>query len=167
MGVLGGYLYWKVVLEFWFGHPKCHFWYPPKRPKWVILGALGFLGGTENCTSGARIKILRPLFNTNTPLKPPFRHFRNHFGPRKSDFWPFLFILVIFPLKFPLKPKKITNMGRSWATEKTKCVWNQWSSGNNMGTCTIGNSEIFRIRITLPHSIVIGWLQVSKRIWKT
>ena len=24
MGVLGGYLYWKVILEFWFGHPKCH-----------------------------------------------------------------------------------------------------------------------------------------------
>ena len=38
MGVLGGYLYWKVVLEFWFGHPKCHFRYPPKSPKWVILG---------------------------------------------------------------------------------------------------------------------------------
>ena len=23
------------------------------------------------------------------PLKPPFRHFGNHFGHRKSDFWPF------------------------------------------------------------------------------
>ena len=41
MGVLGGYLYWKVVLEFWFGHPKCHFWYPPKRPFWVFLAILG------------------------------------------------------------------------------------------------------------------------------
>ena len=28
MGVLGGYWYWKVVLEFWFGHLKCHFRYP-------------------------------------------------------------------------------------------------------------------------------------------
>ena len=28
-------------------------------------------GGTENGTSGARIKILRPLFNTNTPPKTP------------------------------------------------------------------------------------------------
>ena len=26
--VLGASLCWKVVLEFWFGHPKCHFWYP-------------------------------------------------------------------------------------------------------------------------------------------
>ena len=37
MGVLGGYLYWKVVLEFWFRHPKCHFWYPQnsqKHPFW-------------------------------------------------------------------------------------------------------------------------------------
>ena len=28
MGVLGGYFYWKVVIEFWFRHPKYHFWYP-------------------------------------------------------------------------------------------------------------------------------------------
>ena len=28
MGVLGGYFYWKVVLKFWFGHQKYHFWYP-------------------------------------------------------------------------------------------------------------------------------------------
>ena len=25
---LGATLYWKVVSEFWFGHPKYHFWYP-------------------------------------------------------------------------------------------------------------------------------------------
>ena len=28
LGVLGASLYWKVVSEFWFGHPKCYFWYP-------------------------------------------------------------------------------------------------------------------------------------------
>ena len=39
-----------------------------KEPQWPILGVLG---GTENGTSGARIKILRPLFNTNTPPKTP------------------------------------------------------------------------------------------------
>ena len=75
--------------------PPYHFWYPPKRPKWVILGVFGDFGGTENGTSGALIKILRPLFVTNTPPKPPLKHFGNHFGPRKSDFlailffWPF------------------------------------------------------------------------------
>ena len=46
----------------------------------------GRFGDTKNGTSGARIKILRPLFNRNTPLKPPLRHFWNHFGPPKSDF---------------------------------------------------------------------------------
>ena len=46
MGVLGGYLYWKVFLEFWFGHPKCHFQYPPKRPKWPIFSVLAL-----NCKS--------------------------------------------------------------------------------------------------------------------
>ena len=33
MGVLGASLYWKVILQFWFGHPKCHFWYPPNGYK--------------------------------------------------------------------------------------------------------------------------------------
>ena len=27
-GVLVDYLYWKVILELWFAHPKCHFRYP-------------------------------------------------------------------------------------------------------------------------------------------
>ena len=35
------------------------------------MGHLGYFGGTKNGTSGARIKILRPLFNTNTPPKTP------------------------------------------------------------------------------------------------
>ena len=29
-GVLGGYLCWKVLSDFWFGHRKYHFWYPWK-----------------------------------------------------------------------------------------------------------------------------------------
>ena len=35
------------------------------------MGHFGYFRGTKNGTSGARIKILRPLFNTNTPPKPP------------------------------------------------------------------------------------------------
>ena len=69
------------------------------------FGHFGVLGGTKNGTSGARIKILRPLFNTNTPLKPPFIHFGNHFGPRKSDFWPFYFF-GHFPIEIPIESKK-------------------------------------------------------------
>ena len=68
----------------------------------------GYFENTENGTSGAWIKILRPLFNTNTPLKPPFRHFGNHFGPPKSDFWPF-YIFGHFPIEIPIETEKIQN----------------------------------------------------------
>ena len=34
-------------------------------PKWLRLPRFGGFGGTKNGTSGARIKIPRPLFNTN------------------------------------------------------------------------------------------------------
>ena len=40
----------------------------PKTPK---MGVFGYFGVTENGTWGAQIKILRPLFNTNTPPKTP------------------------------------------------------------------------------------------------
>ena len=70
MGVLGGVFVLKSGLRILIRDPKCHFRYPPKRRKWVILGVFGYFGGTKNGTSGALIKILRPLFNTNTPLKP-------------------------------------------------------------------------------------------------
>ena len=39
------FCFWCTT-EFWFRHPKCHFWYPRKRPKWVILGVFGYSGGT-------------------------------------------------------------------------------------------------------------------------
>ena len=39
------------------------------------MGHFGFLGGTKNGTSGAWIKILRPLFNTNAPLNSQFELF--------------------------------------------------------------------------------------------
>ena len=61
---------------------------------WVILGVVDYFGGAENGTSSARIKILRPLFNKNIPI----------LDPRKVIFGHFIF-LVIFTLKFPLKPK--------------------------------------------------------------
>ena len=38
-------------------------------------------GGTKNGTSGARIKILRPLFNTNTPTKTPHLFYFYLVGP--------------------------------------------------------------------------------------
>ena len=65
----------------------------------------GRFGDTKNGTSGAQIKILRPLFNINTPLKPSLRHFRNHFGPQKSDFLPSYFF-GHFPIEIPIEAEK-------------------------------------------------------------
>ena len=58
-------------------------------------------GGTKNRTLGARIKIPRPLFNTNYPQKPQKRHLRNQNRTSKSDFWPF-FQFCIFSHHFPI-----------------------------------------------------------------
>ena len=86
MGVLGEVFLLKSGLRILIQAPEVPFLVPTKSSKWVIFAVFDHFGGTENGTSGARIKILRPLFNRNTPLKPPFRHFWNHFGPPKSDF---------------------------------------------------------------------------------
>ena len=37
LGVSEASLYWKVVLEFWFRHSKCDYWYPQNGPRGVIL----------------------------------------------------------------------------------------------------------------------------------
>ena len=64
MGVLEGVFVLKSGLRILIWAPQMPFSVPPKTPK---MGVLGYFGGTENGTSGARIKILRPLFNANTP----------------------------------------------------------------------------------------------------
>ena len=66
MGVLGGVFVLKSGLRILIRAPEVPFSVPPKTPK---MGVFGYFGGTENGTSGARIKILRPLFNANTPPK--------------------------------------------------------------------------------------------------
>ena len=68
MRVLGGVFVLKSGLRILIRAPEVPFLVPPKTPK---MGVFGYFGGTENGTSGARIKILRPLFNTNTPPKTP------------------------------------------------------------------------------------------------
>ena len=66
MGVLGGVFVLKSGLRILIRAPQVPFLVPPKTP---ILGVLGYFGGTKKGTWGARIKILRPLFNTNTNTK--------------------------------------------------------------------------------------------------
>ena len=68
MGVLGGVFVLKSGLKILIRAPQVPFLVPPKMP---ILGVFGYFGDTENGTWGARIKILRPLFKTNTPPKTP------------------------------------------------------------------------------------------------
>ena len=86
------------------------------------------LGGVFVLKSGLRILIRAPevplsvlpktakmgvfaYFNTNTPLKPPFRHFGNHFGPPKSDFWSFYFF-GHFHIEIPIEAKNL--LGRAF-----------------------------------------------------
>ena len=58
MEVLGGYLYWKVLLEFWFGHPKCHFRYPHGGPRSLKQGPLRDSGIWRH-----EIKIIKICFS--------------------------------------------------------------------------------------------------------
>ena len=62
MGVLGGYLYWKVVFEFWFGHPKCPFRYPQnsqKHPFWAFWGYRKWHLGFPNQNSKTTFHTVR------------------------------------------------------------------------------------------------------------
>ena len=68
MGVLGGVFVLKSGLRILIRAAEVPFLVPPKMPK---MGVFGYFGVTENGTSGARIRILRPLFNTNTPPTTP------------------------------------------------------------------------------------------------
>ena len=134
-GFSGGDLYWKVVLEFWFGHPKCHFRYPQnsqKHPKWPILGVLG---GTENGTWVAQIKILRPLFNTNTPPKPPKRYLRNPNRTSKSDFWPFYWFWSFSHWNSHWSQKKLRTAEGVVLQQKQKVFRNLWTKWNNLKPC--------------------------------
>ena len=74
----------------------------PLLPRFLIAtGFCGLHGGTKNGTSGARIKILRPLFNTNQPPKTPKRHLRDQNRTSKSYFWSFD-QFCIFLRRFPI-----------------------------------------------------------------
>ena len=114
------------------GRHVCHGQNSQKHPKWPILGVLG---GTENGTWDARIKILRPLFNTNTPLKPPFRHFGNHFGPWKSDFWPFYWFWSFSHWNSHWSRKILRTAEGRVVYQKQKLFWKLETKWNNLGPC--------------------------------
>ena len=71
MGVLGVVWISKSGLGILIRASEVPFFVPSKRQNWAVLAVLGRFEGTKNGTSGARIKILRPLFDTKTPPKTP------------------------------------------------------------------------------------------------
>ena len=77
------------------------------------MGVFGYFGGNENGTSGARIKILRPLFNTNSPPKTPHLDtLGTILDPRKVIFGHFIYF-GHFPIEIPIEAEKSITMGRS------------------------------------------------------
>ena len=119
---------------------------------WPILGVLGYFGGTENGTSGARIKILRSLFNTNTPLKPPFSHFGNHFRPRKSDFWPFYWFWSFSHWNSHWSRKIFRTAEGKVVHQKQNLFWKSETKWNNLKPCKSWNSKFHQNKnhLTFP-----------------
>ena len=90
---------------------KMNFWYPSKRPKWVNFAVFGHFWGTENGTAGAWIKILRPLFNRNNPLKHSFRNFGDLYGPQEVIFG-HLIDFGHFPIEIPIEAERNYHHGK-------------------------------------------------------
>ena len=74
----------------------------------------------------------------------------------KNDFLPFSHWYL------HCNPKKVPTWEGKVVEQKQKQFWNQWSNGNNLGACPMGNSEIFSIRITL---VPIAQLKLELPIW--
>ena len=112
-------------------------------------GCFGHFGCTKNGILGARIKILRPLFNTNTPLKPPFSRFGNNFRPRKSDFWPFYWFWSFSHWNSHWSRKILRTAEGRVVHQKQKLFWKSETKWNNLKPCRSWRNKIFSIRITL------------------
>ena len=93
--------------------PQVPFSVPPKTPK---MGHFGYFGGTKNGTSGARIKILRPLFNTNNPHLDTLGTILD---PGKVMFGHF-FYFGHFPIEIPIEAEKIYQHGKELSYRENK-----------------------------------------------
>ena len=136
----------------------------PSQKKWVILGVFGYFGGTKNGTSGARIKILRSLFNTNTPLKPPFSYFGNNFKPRKSNFWPFYWFWSFSHCNSYWSRKILRTAEGRVVHQKQKLFWKSATKWNNLKPCRNKNSK-FRQNKNHPTRCFFYHLQSSNLHW--
>ena len=78
--------------------PKVPFFVPSKRRKWAVLAVLGRFGGSKNGTSGAQIKIPRPLLEIH-PQNPQLDHLGTQIGPQKvifGHFVNFAYVWLVF-----------------------------------------------------------------------
>ena len=127
MGILGGVFVMKVVLEFWFGHPKCHFWYPQNDQKGSFWGYQKWHGAwcpNQNSES--------TFIDQNHPQNPQKDTLGTQIGPRKVIFSHFLFC-PFSHWNSHCSRKKI--MGRKGPRAKTKIVpksVKQWEQLGNM-----------------------------------
>ena len=82
----------------------------------------GRFGGYRKWHLGCPNQNSKTTFQYKYPPKTPILTLWEPFWTPKKCFLAILFILVNLPLKFPLKPKKSTHMGRKGRREKTKTV---------------------------------------------
>ena len=71
LGVLGASLYWKVVLEFWFGHPKCQFWYPQNGQNTPFYPFWGYQKWHFGCPNQSSKTTFQYKLAPKTAKKPP------------------------------------------------------------------------------------------------
>ena len=76
-----------------------------------INGYYGYFGGTENGTSGAWIKIVRPLSIQIPPLKPHLDTLGTILDPGKVIFGHFIYF-GHFPIEIPIEAEKIYQHGK-------------------------------------------------------
>ena len=102
--------------------PEVPFLVPPKQPKTPKMTHFGRFGGYQKWYLGCPNQNSKTTFQYKYPPKTPTYTLWEPFWTPEKRFLAILLILVIFPLKFALKPKIFTANGRKCPTAKTKTV---------------------------------------------
>ena len=108
---------------------------PKNDPFWAFWGIPKMALGVPESKFKDHFSIQIP------PLKPPFRHFGNHFGPWKSDFWPFYLFWSFSHWNSHWSRKKVPTWEGKVVEQKQKQFWKPWGKWQNLGACKIMISE--------------------------
>ena len=87
--------------------------------KWVVLGFLAILGEPK-WHFGCLNQNSKTTFQQKCPPKTPIQTLWEPYWTKEKWFWAIFLVLVIFPLQFPLKPKKITDSRRKGRTHGSR-----------------------------------------------